>query len=52
MIITTIRTKAFNDTYDLLAKTNVEIFKLILKRDLFDKSEIYMQVYEDICDAD
>lgn len=53
MISKTIRTKTLNDTYDrILAKTNVEVFSIYmdLRRDLFDKTEIYMQIVEDIRD--
>jgi hypothetical protein len=54
MISTTIRTKAYNDTYDeILAKSNVEVFLVYidLRRDLFDKTEIYWQIFEDIRDV-
>ena len=54
MISTTIRTKPHNNTYDrILAKTNVEVFSVYvdLRRDLFDKTEIYWQIVEDIRDV-
>ena len=54
MISTTIRTNTLNDTYDrILAKTNIEVFSIYtdLRRGLFDKTEIFWQVVEDICDV-
>jgi hypothetical protein len=54
MISTMIRTKAFNDTYDrILAKSNVNVFSIFadIRCDLFDKTEIYWQLVEDIRDV-
>ena len=54
MISTMIRTKTLNDTYDLIqAKSNVKLFlSTDLRRDLFNKAEIYLQVVEDISQYD
>ena len=53
MISALIRTKPLDNTYDLIqAKSNVKLFlSTDLRRDLFNKAEIYLQVVEDIRDV-